>query len=243
MSSPANAILEHLRTVELERSRREASPDLAARVLALKRYQQQRFGKTYADLLISPRYAAASRFFLEELYGPRDFSQRDAQFARVVPALVRLFSDDIVGTVRTLAELHALSETLDSETASHLARPEVDAPAYIAAWQAAGHDAGRERQIALTLEVGESLDALTRNPLMRHSLRMMRGPARAAGLGELQIFLESGFDAFKAMRGAREYLAEIGRRERELASWLFSAPIAMVDDQRRLGDTALGQLP
>ena len=32
------------------------------------------------------RYAGAARFFLDELYGPGDFSQRDAQFARVVPA-------------------------------------------------------------------------------------------------------------------------------------------------------------
>ena len=243
MSTPANAILGHLRTVAAERERRDASPELAVKVLALKRYQQNRFAKTYADLLVSPRYGQASHFFLEELYGPRDFSQRDAQFARVVPAIVRLFSDDIVGTVKTLAELHALSETLDSETASHLARSDVDAHTYIAAWQATGRAPDREHQIGLTLAVGESLEALTRNPLVRHSLRMMRGPARAAGLGDLQNFLETGFDAFKAMRGAREYLADIGQRERELARALFAAPVETSQTERHLRDTALGQLP
>src|SRR5439155_330230 len=70
---------------------------------------------------------------------------------------------------------------------------------------------------------GDALDALTRNPLVRNSLRMMRSPARAAGLGELQNFLEAGFDAFRAMRGAREFLDDIGRRERALATALFSA--------------------
>ena len=58
---------------------------------------------------------------------------------------------------------------------------------------------------------------LTRNPLLRHTLRLMRGPARAAGLGELQRFLESGFDTFKAMGGAREFLSIIAARERALA--------------------------
>ena len=120
MSTAANAILGHLQTVAAERERRDALPDLGARVLALKHYQQGRFARTYADLLVSPRHGRASRFFLEELYGPRDFSQRDAQFARVVPALVKLFPAEIVATVQTLAELHALSETLDSQTASHL---------------------------------------------------------------------------------------------------------------------------
>ena len=39
-------------------------------------------------------------------------------------------------------------------------------------------------------------------PLLRNALRLMRGPARAAGLAELQHTLESGFDIFKAMKGA-----------------------------------------
>jgi len=50
-----------------------------------------------------PRYGPAAHFFLEELYGPRDFADRDTQFARVVPALVRLFPREIVATVAILA--------------------------------------------------------------------------------------------------------------------------------------------
>jgi hypothetical protein len=236
----ANSILDHLQAVDAQRRRREASPPLAAQVLALKAYQQRRFAHTYDDLLRSPRYGPAARFFLDELYGPRDYSERDAQFARVVPALVRLFPQDIVATVDTLAHLHALSEELDTVTAEHLVGPRVDATAYLRAWQAAGRPRDRERQVALTLEVGESLDRLTRNPIVRHTLRMMRGPARAAGLGELQRFLESGFDTFKAMRGSGVFLSTVGERERALARALFDAPL---DDERRPGDIALGQLP
>jgi hypothetical protein len=238
--SADQTILGHLQTVAVERERRAASPDLQRRVVALKAYQQRRFAHSYADLLGTARYGPAARFFLEELYGPRDYSDRDAQFARVVPALVRLFPQETVATVRTLAELHALSEVIDSLAASHLPSADITAIDYVRAWQATGRAADRERQIALTLAVGESLDRLTRNPLLRHTLRMMRGPARAAGLGELQQFLETGFDTFRAMRGAREFLDTIGARERRLAATLFEAPLHA---DGHLGDTALGQLP
>ena len=56
---------------------------------------------------------------------------------------------------------------------------------------------------------------------MRSTLKLMRGPAQAAGLSDLQRFLESGFDAFGAMRGASEFLALVAQRERALAAALF----------------------
>jgi len=142
--------------------------------------------------------------------------------------------------VDTLVQLHALSESLDSEMARHFGRDTIDAGAYISAWQSTGRVADREQQIALTLVVGRSLDELTRKPLLRHSLRMMRGPARASGLAALQQFLESGFDTFLAMRGATDFLATVGMREQSLAAALFAA--------NALGGAgaftkALGQLP
>src|SRR5438270_5301061 len=239
MSSESDSILDCLRAVEAERRRRAGSPGLAARVTTLKAYQQRRFAHTYDDLLKTTRYGPAARFFLEDLYGPSDFSERDAQFARVVPGLMRVFPQEIVATVHTLAQLHALSEALDTDTASHLADGPADARSYVRAWQATGRPEDRERQIRLTLAVGESLDRLTRSPLLRQTLRMMRAPARAAGLGELQRFLETGFDTFKAMGGARDFLAAIGTRERALMRALFDAT---PDDAGRQGDTALGQL-
>jgi len=213
---------------------------LLSRVQAVKVYQQRRFSHTYADLLATPRYGGAARFFLEELYGPGDFRQRDAQFARVVPALVRLFPHDVVETVNTLAQLHALSESLDSEMARHLADDRVDAGRYVVAWQQTGRAEQRDMQIELTLSVGRSLDELTRKPLLRHTLRMMRGPARAAGLAALQEFLERGFDTFLAMRGAKEFLALVSAREHLLMDTLFGEEAAPDGAAHVM---ALGQLP
>ena len=60
-------------------------------------------------------------------------------------------------------------------------------------------------------------------PMLRNALRLMRGPARAAGLWELQRSLETGFDVFRDMKGAQQFIDLIGARERALAAALFAA--------------------
>ena len=223
MNAQVQAILELLHRVDAQRALRAADAGLQAAVHAVKHYQHERFQHTYADLLAQPRYAQATRFFLEELYGPVDFSRRDTQFKRVVPALVRLFPREVVQTVQTLGELHALSEELDSAMGGAVPAGPVDLAGYTAAWQAVGRPADREAQIALMRRVADALDVYTRNPLLRHSLRLMRVPARLAGLPELQAFLEAGFDTFREMRGAQQFLDTVVQRERALAAWLFNA--------------------
>ena len=223
MATFAADIAHHLETVAAERERRAASPVLLEKVTVLKAFQQRRFAHTYADLLASPRYGPAARYFLDELYGPKDFSARDAQFARVAPSIARVFPKEVAGTLDILSELHALSETLDTAMGLQLASERVTASDYIAAWQGVGRAADRNRQIDVTLSIATQLDRITRLPLLRNALRLMRGPARAAGLGELQRSLETGFDTFKAMKGADEFIAFIAERERALAAALFAA--------------------
>ena len=126
-------------------------------------------------LLASDRYGPVARFFLDELYGPQDFSQRDAQFAKVVPSVVRLFPKSVLDTVASLAGLHALSERLDTAMGAALTASEVDAKGYVLVWQRCGEPDARQRQIVLTGDLGRSLDSLTRKPLLRSSLRVMRG--------------------------------------------------------------------
>lgn len=220
MDPVAISILEQLAAVDAERARRVAE-GLTARVTALKAFQQQRFRLAYADLLAAPRYAGAARFFLDELYGPRDFTRRDTQFQRIVKPLVRLFPAEVVDTVHQLARLHALSERLDTRMAREL--PDAIAPAdYVRAWQAIGDEEGRAQQIRLTLAVGRALDVYTRKPLLRGMLHMMRKPAQLAGLAELQQFLECGFDTFRTMGGAAEFLDTIRHREEVWAATLFA---------------------
>ncbi len=222
MSPDGQKILACLQAVADQRAAQRGDLGLAAQVRAVKAWQHQRFAATYADLLASPRYGPAAQFFLDDLYGPQDFTERDGQFARIVPALVRLFPEDIVGTVAALAELHALSEELDAQMARCLGEPAVDAASYAQAWRTVGRAPDRNRQIDLMLQVGRALERYTRKPLLRHSLRLMRGPAMAAGLSALQRFLEAGFDTFRQMQGAQVLLDTIAQRERALAAALFA---------------------
>lgn len=222
LNSTGLGILEALQQVAAERAARVATPGLQARVAAVKVFQHARFEKGYADVLSDPRYAGAARFFLEDLYGPTDFSDRDAQFARIVPTLVRLFPQEIVSTVADLAQLHALSERLDSAMARAAWGFPLDRNRYAEAWRAVGEPGARLRQVDLMVAVGQALDTYTRSILLRQSLRVMRRPAQAAGLGALQRFLERGFDTFRAMKGAQDFLALIAVREQRLADQLFA---------------------
>ena len=243
MPDIATRILQSLAAVDVERRKRADAPPLAGDVAALKAYQQARFARTHASLLAHPRYGRAANFFLNELYGPQDFTQRDAQFSRIVPALVRLFPADTVATVESLAAVHALSERLDTAMAIHLGGAAPTRSSYVRAWQATGEAAARARQIELVMSVGEALDRHTRSFVLRASLKAMRGPARAAGMGALQTFLEGGFDAFGAMGGAREFLAAIESRETALARRLFDPAAVAAATGPVAADDVLAQLP
>jgi len=221
MTGETQAIWQHLQRVSALREAREADGGLAKRVAAIKHYQHARFSRDYAQLIESTRYGAAARFFLDDLYGPANFADRDSQFERVVPAMERLLPAAIMHTVAELAELHALSEGLDQRMAQALTADEVDDRSYLAAWLAVGLRDDRERQLALLLAIGTALDRHTRTPLLTGMLRVMRVPARAAGLSQLQSFLERGLAAFAAMHGAQEFLEIIADNEHRLISQMF----------------------
>ena len=101
--------------------RTQAQQDgLSTAVHQVKQLQARRFRATYADFLHDPRYAAATAFFLDELYGEHDFAQRDAQFARIASAIERLFPEAVSDLAVDLAETHALTETHAPDLRSRL---------------------------------------------------------------------------------------------------------------------------
>lgn len=203
-------------------------PALSARREAVRGWQARRLVHTHADLLREPRYARAARFFLDELYGAKDFSQRDQELARVIPTLTRFLPQAALETIADAVELDALSERLDLATARALAADPVltdgsiDDEGYARAYRAAGARTDRERQIELIDHIGRALDRLVRHPLLGGLLAAMEKPARLAGLSAMHDFLASGFAAFRAMRGADEFLQRVTRRETELMQRLYA---------------------
>jgi hypothetical protein len=195
--------------------------DVTLRWRAVKRQQSQRLRGTYADLLAAPRYHAAASFFLEDLYGEKDFEQRDREALRVVPKLARLLPERAVETMALAVELDELSEILDARVATYVELP-LDDPGYMLAYRRAGTRAERERQIAMVDQIGRALDRLARMPFLSGMLHVMRAPAEAAGLEHLHRFLVHGFDSFRSMRGAGEFLDIVRAREMALMLEIFA---------------------
>lgn len=199
-----------------------SDPQLTKSWRAVKRYQSLRLQQTYADLLQSPRYRAAAEFFLEDLYGEKDFEQRDNEALRIVPKLAMLLPERAVETMALAVELDELSEILDARVASKAELP-LDDAGYQRAYRTAGTRAERERQILMVDTIGRTLDRLARMPLLAGMLHVMRGPAEATGLQHLHQFLVRGFDSFRAMRGAGEFLDIVRDRETALMHRMFEA--------------------
>jgi hypothetical protein len=204
-----------------------ADAGLGKRRDELRLWQAQRLAATHADLLAQPRYAEATRFFLDELYGAKDFSSRDAELARVIPTLVRFLPRSALATIADAIELDALSERLDLAVCraieadpTHRGRP-IDTASFAFAYVRAGSRTDRERQIELVDHIGRTLDSLMRHPMIGTLLGAMSRPAKLAGLGAMHAFLESGFRTFAAMRGADAFLSLVCSRETEVMRRLY----------------------
>lgn len=229
---PAAQIRLHLDRVAHLRAQAQTA-GLVLAVHQVKQLQARRFRATYADFLRHPRYAAATRFFLDELYGEHDFGERDAQFGRIAGALERLFPDAVAELAVDLAETHVLTETLDHQLALHWlaqgVRPRDEAERYVRSWRLTGERPLRDRQLSVVKHMGRELQRLTRMKSLLVALKLMRRPAQAAGLSSLQQFLETGFAAFGALGDdAEAFLSTINDRERTWIDTLFDSDIDSV---------------
>ena len=207
---------------------RRLNPALDRALEGLSRWQALRLRETYADLEAQPRYAAAVEFFETDLYGGANFAQRDADVARVAPLTARMLPERVIGTIADAMEVNALSQELDRALLVRLPRADgrFTVAEYCAAYRRMDNRPGRERQIELIGGIGAALDRFVRMPLIHGALVMMRQPARLAGMSVLHDFLERGFDAFRTMKGAQEFLGTIIGRETALMNAIFAGATA-----------------
>jgi len=212
--------IDHL-TAQIERNQdiaarlARAGPALNQRLIELQDWQRQRLDACYDDLRQTARYRPACDFFLDELYGGKDFRERDRQLARVVPVMRRFLPDHLLLAVGDAMRLQAVSLEFDLDLAELLIDVErIDQPAYAGAYRRHGAWDLRADQIDLIEGLGRVLDETVHRPMVHRLVRMMRGPAVLAGFGALQSFLTRGLDAFARMHGAEYFLDTITERER-----------------------------
>lgn len=229
MPSPQDAarLLLQLRRRQ-EMSHRHIEGDSIAPQLALFRaWQSQRLATTHADLLQNPRYRPACLFFLEDIYAPKDFSQRNHDIVRMHDFMLRFLPARLIRTLTLAIELNTLTETLDEALLAVIVdklgvKDSITQAHYAEGYRLCHNYDERKRQIDLIIEVGHGLDRLTRLPLVGWTLHMARGPAHRGGWQEMQGFLERGFTAFKHMHGAQEFLSLVQRREMDILDRIFA---------------------
>ncbi|MDO8179997.1 MAG: hypothetical protein Q7T62_17265 [Undibacterium sp.] len=212
---------DNLHTLMAERRLVIDNPGMAAARMVLRQFQATRLAETHADLLTSKETRAAAQFFLDELYGTKDFTQRDADIERIVPMIEHLLPVSALHYIAEAIELDALSESLDGVMANHLGE-HFTKDEYAIAYRAVGRRADREKQINHVNSVGHSLCELVHFPLIGITLTAMRSPAKLAKLSELHHFLEQGYAAFKKMKRPEDFVSTIVTRETVILKNLFT---------------------
>ena len=191
----------------------------------LQGWQRARLATSYRDLISQERYRAAGDFFLVEIYGGLNFRERDQEMERVLPVMVRMLRADMLLVLAEAFELQSLSMSLDMDMTRALQQfgwKELNTNRYGEIYRHCGRAPDRERQIELIGHLGMELNELVHHRLVMFLIRTLRGPARAAGFGLLQSFLEQGLKAFQTMRDGTEFIETIWNSENEIMQRLFA---------------------
>lgn len=197
------------------------SSGLDPRMAAVREWQGKRIAQTYRDFTAQPQYADVMRFFLEDLYAARDFSQRDHDAQRAHAFLSKFVPAEMLRLMTDAIELTELSNTLDADLARILFedlkfKGKVTPELYAEAYRRADAYAGRQRQIELLVNVMGDAAKTARMLLTGPALRMAKGPAHAAGWTEMFEFLERGHHAFGKVKKPEAFLEAIEERETKI---------------------------
>lgn len=240
--TPADAakLLTHLAQARPGHRRIVGQHELEPEIALLRRFQSERLARTHADLLASPRYRPAAQFFLADVYGPRDFSQRDADMQRFYDGVRKVLPERAVAILADVVALSALTNVLDAQLIQVMVREldvtnSITLEQYAEGYRLCDNYEERQRQLRLIEEIGRGLDRMVHVPLIGLSLRLAHGPAVLTGWSELQSFLERGFSAFKHMKGADHFLSTIMARETRILDDIFAHvpdPFELPDDGR-----------
>jgi hypothetical protein len=225
---PLFSVLQPLSEIEkLQHQRMEAAP-LDPMLAMLKTWQSQRLARTYADLLASPRYRLAILFFLEDIYAPRDFSQRDHDVMEMHAFMRRFVPESLLRPLTNTIQLYDQTNQLDQRLLDVLVHEvgvtdSLNEAQYAEAYRRCDNYVERVKQIEAIYQIGCQLEDVTRLPLTGTALRVASVPARRAGWTELADFMERGYRAFKHMHGARSFLDTIRKRERRILDQIYAA--------------------
>ncbi|WP_269521217.1 FFLEELY motif protein [Alteromonas sp. BMJM2] len=229
----AQEIIKHIHRVNAQRDL-ASKLNLMALIHQLQDWQCQRLLVSHDDLAKQQRYQKAMAFFVEELYGPKDFSQRDADLVRVIPKLAKVLPEKAMNAMNDALSLNALSFDLDMEMAQylnkHFATQPINRDSYAQAYRSVGRKDDRESQITIISHLGDQLADVIKVRGIGMLISMSRRPAKMAGLLALHEFLDRGFNAFKAIGDVQSFIQPVLERETRLMQILLSENTTLPED-------------
>jgi len=184
--------------------------------LALQIFQANRLRRDYRDLAEVPQYEPVGAFFFDEMYGPRDFADRDAQGKRLQHFL-HLVPGVHLRDVEEVLELLELTYRLDDGLAHIMFGRAVgvgfDEPTYEWLYREADNYDERLRQLRLVDNSLRNVFRLSRSGLLGLALHRSRLVARLVGIEVVHDFLTKGYDALRPVSQIDTFADTIYNRE------------------------------
>jgi hypothetical protein len=170
----------------------------------------------YDDLRDRPGYDAAIDFVVTDLTGTGTAS-RDHDLERVAGVMSRMLPTAALEAMIIAMKLNTRILAINVDIAALLAERlraggSISERDYCLANRQVTTFAEARSLIAMSREAGRALDRFAHVPLIRNISHSMRIPARLAGFGDLQAFLEKGLDTFLGVADVEEFLDIVGER-------------------------------
>jgi hypothetical protein len=200
--------------------------DLDPNLASLRSWQSNRLAGTYQDFLSDPDYQQACTFFLTDIYGPKDFTQRDFDFDRLYSILSRFIPEHMLRLLAEAIALNRMSMHLDEKLLhailSRWAETAVITPEMVAeAYRLCNNYDERLHQIEQLVRIMDEAIEGAKYPLVGPTLRFAKGPAVRLGWQELYNFLDRAYKAFRPMRGPQRFTQAIYVRELAILNQIF----------------------
>jgi len=192
--------------------------------IALQVFQSHRLRRDYRDLSAIPMYEPVGEFFFTELYGPRDFSQRDndarrlQHFLHIVPGVHLQDIEELLDLISTTAEL---DDELTQLLIDRGVPPTFDESIYEQIYREADNYDERYRQLELIDISLENVFRLSRSHLLGIGLERSGMIARLAGFESGHTFLLNGYRALRNITSIDHFATTIYNRELERLNRIF----------------------
>ena len=222
MSNTLENIIQHLQQTE-QMNQLITLQNWTQTIRKLQSWQTKRLLTTHDDLWQSKRFKPAMQFFVDELYGPKDYSQRDIELARVVPKMAKILPNKGLISLEAALRLNCLSLELDIALVQQLGSEEINRSNYFDCYRQSDNQSKREQQIQLLENLGLDMAQVVKVSGISAILMLSRKPAKIAGVKSLHAFLEKGFKSFKKLGEVHDFIDPIVKREREIMLSLFAA--------------------